>query len=43
MGRQLLDIYQVFLRSIEESGEYLKTLGCEWVPIGTLKRNHNEC
>lgn len=34
MGRQLLDIYPVFLQSIEDAGEYLQTLGCEWIPLG---------
>lgn len=34
MGRQLLDVYPVFSQSIKEAGEYLRSLGCEWVPIG---------
>jgi hypothetical protein len=42
MGRQLLDVYPVYLRSIEEAGEYLKSLGCEWLPIGEREKYLND-
>ncbi|KGO73766.1 Acyl transferase/acyl hydrolase/lysophospholipase [Penicillium italicum] len=41
MGRQLLDVYPVFLKSIEDAGEYLQTLGCEWMPLDELERNES--
>ncbi|KAJ5950212.1 uncharacterized protein N7479_008625 [Penicillium vulpinum] len=41
MGRQLLDIYPVFLQSIEDAGGYLRTLGCEWMPLDELKRSES--
>ncbi|KAJ5588138.1 hypothetical protein N7537_010816 [Penicillium hordei] len=41
MGRQLLDIYPVFLQSIEDAGEYLQTLGCEWMPLDELERSES--
>ncbi|CAI7624844.1 unnamed protein product [Penicillium glandicola] len=41
MGRQLLDLYPVFLQSIEDAGEYLQTLGCEWVPLDELERSES--
>ncbi|KAK4861763.1 hypothetical protein LT330_003798 [Penicillium expansum] len=41
MGRQLLNIYPVFLQSIEDAGEYLQTLGCEWTPLDELERNES--
>ncbi|KAJ9489893.1 hypothetical protein VN97_g3381 [Penicillium thymicola] len=41
MGRQLLNIYPVFLQSIEDAGEYLQTLGCKWMPLDELERNES--
>ncbi|CAG7929919.1 unnamed protein product [Penicillium olsonii] len=41
MGRQLLDVYPAFSESIEEAGEYLHSLGCEWTPIDELNRSES--
>ncbi|KAJ5894604.1 hypothetical protein N7495_006295 [Penicillium taxi] len=41
MGRELLDLYPVFLRSVEEAGQYLQTLGCEWNPIDEFSRGES--
>jgi acyl transferase domain-containing protein len=34
MGRELIDRYEVFRRSLEESSAYFSTLGCRWDVIG---------
>lgn len=34
MGRQLLDVFPVFSQSVEQAGDYLHSLGCDWDPIG---------
>lgn len=36
MGRELFHTYPAFRQSIEEAGEYLRNLGCEWDPVGML-------
>ncbi|KAJ5683051.1 hypothetical protein N7462_006216 [Penicillium macrosclerotiorum] len=38
MGRELLHMYPTFLQSIEEAGEYLRNLGCEWSPLEELQK-----
>ncbi|KAJ5081201.1 hypothetical protein N7456_013439 [Penicillium angulare] len=41
MGRELLDIYPIFFKSVEGAGDYLKTLGCEWSPIDEFRRDQS--
>ncbi|CAG8942939.1 unnamed protein product [Penicillium salamii] len=41
MGRQLLDVFPVFSQSVEQAGDYLRSLGCDWDPIDELKRSES--
>ncbi|PYI05349.1 polyketide synthase [Aspergillus sclerotiicarbonarius CBS 121057] len=38
MGRELIGRYEVFTRSLSESGIYLKELGCEWDALDELQK-----
>ncbi|KAJ6127372.1 hypothetical protein N7523_002984 [Penicillium sp. IBT 18751x] len=42
MGRELLDMYPVFLQSIEAAGVYLQSLGCEWSPVDEFRKSEVE-
>ncbi|PYI32692.1 putative polyketide synthase [Aspergillus indologenus CBS 114.80] len=42
MGRELLHTFPAFRQSIEEAGEYLRSLGCEWDPINELQRSESK-
>ncbi|KAJ5758194.1 uncharacterized protein N7511_006888 [Penicillium nucicola] len=42
MGRELLHMYPAFKAWIEEAGEYLRTLGCEWDPVDELQKPEAE-
>ncbi|PWY91350.1 polyketide synthase [Aspergillus sclerotioniger CBS 115572] len=38
MGRELISHYEVFTRSLSDSGTYFKELGCEWDAIEELQK-----
>lgn len=42
MGRQLMDVYPVYLRTLEECDEAIKRYGAEWSVVEELKRGKDQ-